>query len=144
MSDKDAIIGLLESAERRVRANRFLHNALVVLGVALVAPVAFKLTDLIWPLRGRTVTGFFILWAVTTLIALLWRARGRDTLERTAAHIDRAIDAHDELKTAYWFIRNPRPSGWVEAQLQRAAANARKIRLETICPRSMPRASYAA
>jgi hypothetical protein len=143
MSDKDAIIGLLEAAERRIRANRLLHDAATVLRVALLAPVAFKLVDLIWPLRGRTVTGFFILWAVATLIALVWRARGRDTLERTAAHLDRAIDAHDELKTAYWFIQNPRPSGWVEAQLQRAAANVGKIRLETICPRSMPRASYA-
>src|SRR5688572_15303061 len=103
MSDKDHIIRLLESAERRMRRNRILKDSASGLAIAMVVPVVFKLIDLISPFRGITVFAFLALWAAATIGWLAWRARGRDTLERTAAKVDQAAGAHDQIKTAYWF-----------------------------------------
>src|SRR6187551_1479178 len=120
MSDKDLIIRLLESAERRIRRNRILQDCATGLAMALVIPVAFKLADFIFPFQGMTVLVFLGLWTAATIGWLIWRSRGRDTLEKTAARIDQAAGAHDQIKTAYWFIRNPKDSPWVETQIRKA------------------------
>src|SRR5207244_3965903 len=112
------------------------------LALALVFPVVFKLVDLLSPFRGVTVTAFFAIWATATTVWLAWRVRGRETLDGAAANIDAKADAHDEIKTAYWFIRNPRPSLWVDTQIRRAAASASKIQIDQLYPRRMPRSSY--
>jgi hypothetical protein len=56
----------------------------------------------------------------------------------------RAANLSDELKTAFWFIHNPRPSAWVDAQIRRAARNARNLNLDSLYPRQMPRTFYIA
>src|SRR5215471_6167919 len=142
MSDQDLIIRLLETAERRMRRNRILRESASVLSLAMVVPVVLKLIDFISPFRGRTVLVILGLWAVATIILLLWRARGRDTLEKTAASIDQAAGAHDQIKTAYWFARNPKDSPWVETQIQKAAENARQMRVASLFPRRIPRQLY--
>jgi len=144
MSDKEHIIRLLESAERRIRQNKILNDAAAGLAIALVFPVVFKLVDLITPLRGITVAIFLGLWAAVTLIWIATRTRSRESLEKTAAKIDQAAGAHDQIKTAYWFIRNPKESPWIETQIQQAAQNADSIRVASLYPRRMPRASYIA
>jgi hypothetical protein len=144
MSDKELIIRLLEAAERRIRRNRVLNDTAAGLAFALLIPLAFKLIDLIFPFRGTTVVLFFVVWGAATAAWLVWRNRGRDALERAAASIDQKIGAHDEIKTAYWFIRNPKSSPWVETQLQRAAQNTAHIKVESLYPSRIPRATYTA
>src|SRR5947207_1689652 len=68
----------------------------------------------------------------------------RQTLQGIAASIDRTADAHDQIKTAYWFIRNPQDSPWVKTQIQRAADNAKRIQVNSLYPRTLPRASFLA
>jgi hypothetical protein len=144
MSDKDLIIGLLEAAERRIRRNRNLQSAITLLALALVFPVVLKLIDLFFPLRGIIVAIVLGLWALATLVWIVMRMRGRDTLEKTAASVDQTAGAHDQLRTAYWFIRNPKESPWVETQIQKAAHNAGKIRVASLYPRRFPRESFIA
>src|SRR5262245_17339746 len=134
MSDKEIILRLLTTVERRLRTNRMLRDASVGLTMALIALVVFKLVDLISPFRGTTVLAGFTIWAIATAAYLIWRLPGADTLDRTAAHIDHKSDSHDEIKTAYWFIRNPKTSPWVDAQIQRAAKNAKEMRVEAVSP----------
>src|SRR5207253_10117548 len=126
----EVIIRLLEAVERRIRGNRIFNEAAAGLSVALLLPVGFKSIDLIFPFRGITVAVFFGVWGIATAIGLLWRTRGRNTLEQAAANIDLKADAHDEIKRAYWFIRNPKPSELVGTQVRRAAQNANRMQVE--------------
>jgi len=144
MSNKEVIIRLLVAVQRRMRGNRILSDSTAGLSIALLVPVGFKVVDLLSPFRGTTVIAVFIIWALLTAAWLIWRARGTDALDRTAAQIDQRTGALDEIKTAYWFIRNPKDSHWVEAQIERAAKSANRLQVDTLYPRMIPRASYSA
>src|SRR6185503_8147716 len=114
MSDSELIIRLLKEVERRTRGNRILQETARGLAMAMAVPVAFKLLDLLVSFRTRTVLIFFIVWAIGTAAWLFSRARGlKQTLQGIAASIDTTSKGHDQLKTAYWFIRNPQDSPWV-------------------------------
>src|SRR5204862_7986139 len=110
----------------------------------LIVPVVLKVVDLVSPFRFVTVAAFLLAWAAATGAWVVWRSRGRDTLQRVAADIDRRADAHDEIKTAFWFIRNPQKSVWVETQVRLAAQKAGRIWLNASYPPRSPRASYVA
>jgi hypothetical protein len=145
MSDKEiVIIRLLESAERRLRRNRRLHEIAAILAISLLLPVTFKLLDLYFLFRGATVVAFFTLWAAATGAYVLWRSRGRNSLSQIAATLDRRALLQDQLKTAYWFIQNPRASDWVEEQIRKTAENAHRIDVNTLYPRRFPKASFLA
>jgi hypothetical protein len=145
MSDSELIIRLLKAAEKRVRSNRVLHEVASGLAIAMLLPVLFKILDFFIGFRLITVAIFFIIWGVATAVWLFWRTRGLgESLPRIAASVDSRSSGHDQLKTAYWFIRNPKDSDWVDIQLKRAAASARSIAVNSLYPRQLPRASYMA
>ena len=126
MSDSELIIRLLKAAEKRVRGNRVLHQIASGLAIALLLPVLFKVVDFFVGFRLATVTIFFVVWGIATVIWLFWRTRGLgESLQHIATSLDTRSSGHDQLKTAYWFIRNPKDSAWVDVQIQRAASNAR-------------------
>ena len=90
MSDSERIIGLLQTAERRIRANRILHEIASGLAIALLLPVLFKIIDLFVSLQWVTVSAFFAVWAVSAVLWIVWRTRGlREPLPRMAANIDK-------------------------------------------------------
>jgi hypothetical protein len=144
MSDREVIIRLLERAERRNRSNRRLGQIAAILCISLLIPVGFKALDLIFHFRGRTVSAVLIVWAVVTFAFIVWRTRGRHSLSQIAASIDRKAHLQDQLKTAYWFIGNPRSSEWVDVQIQRAAQQVQKLSLENLYPRRVPRGLFYA
>ena len=144
MSDRDLILQFLEKAEKRARSNKRFNEIATTLAIAFIIPVAFKLLDLIFLFRARTVSVFFGLWLAATVAWIVWRIRGRNPLAQIAASIDRKASLNDQLKTAYWFIRNPRPSDWVDAQIQRTAKETGRIRIDSLYPRKLPRASLIA
>jgi len=142
--DRETVVALLERIARRRRRNRFLREAAAGLSVLLLFPIAFKVVDLAVPFRGAAVALFFGIWLAASTVYLAWRLRGRESLAQIAAYLDRALGANDQIKTAYWFIRNPTPSPWVDAQIHQAGDRARRIELETICPRQLPSTSFIA
>src|SRR5690242_8687455 len=121
MSDRDLIIGLLKRVERRKRANRIFRSVAAGVCISLLVPITFKLIDLFNPFRGRTVVFVLATWGVLSIAYFIWRLRGRETLEDVAARLDHQAELHDQIKTAYWFIRHPAESPWVDAQIRRAA-----------------------
>src|SRR5689334_17224836 len=121
MSDNEAIIRLLMAVRRRTRRNRIVNETAAGLSIALLLPVGFKLLDLVSPFRATTVSTFLSIWAASVSIWLIWRIRGSGTLESAASQIDQRTQSHDEFSTAYWFLRNPKPSPWIDAQIKRAA-----------------------
>jgi hypothetical protein len=142
MSDREFIVNFLEKAERRARSNKRFNDIAISLALAMVVPVVFKLLDLFFLFRGRTVIAFLGLWAVATVVWILIRMRGKSPLSQVAGQIDNKAQLHDQLKTAYWFAQNPRPSDWVDTQLRHSVKTTEKLRLDSLYPRRFPRASY--
>ena len=142
MSDSELIIRLLKAAEKRLRGNRMVQEIAYGLAIALVLPVLFKILDFFIGFRLTTVAIFFAVWGIVPVIWLVWRTRGLgEPLQKIAANLDTRSSGHDQLKTAYWFIRNPKDSAWIDMQIQRAAASARAMAVNNLYPRQLPRAS---
>ena len=142
MSDRELIITFLEKAEKRARSNRRFNEIAATLAIAFVVPVVFKLLDLVFLFRGRTVVLFLGLWGLATAVWIIIRLRGKSPLAQVAGSIDKSERLNDQLKTAFWFIQNPRASDWVDVQIHRAAQTSARLRISKIFPRRVPRASY--
>ena len=144
MSDREIIIQLLRTVEWRIRANRLFHELTIGVSVVLAALILFKIWDLFSPLRGLTI-GIVtaVLVVLFTAFAVL-RIRHQGTMEQAAALIDRKAGLHDEIKTAFWFLNNPRSSAWVEQLIHRAARSARNVDVQRAYPSVVPRTSYIA
>lgn len=144
MSDSERILNFLERAEKRTRRNRRFNEIATSLSIALLIPVTFKLLDLIFVFRGRTVSVFLLLWLAGTAAWIVYRTRGRHTLSGIAANVDRRAKLNDRFKTAYWFIRNPQKSPWIDEQIRQTASQASTLQIDALYPRRVPRASYIA
>jgi hypothetical protein len=144
MSDREIIFQLLRTVEWRIRTNRLFHELTVGLSVVLAALIVFKIWDLFSPLRGLTIGIVTAVLIVIYAVFAVWRIRQRGTLEQAADLIDRKAGLHDEIKTAFWFLNNPRSSPWVEQQIQRAAKSARNVDVHRAYPSAIPRTSYLA
>jgi cell division septum initiation protein DivIVA len=143
MTDAEIIIQLLRIVEWRLRANRLLHELTLSLSIVLIFLIALKVWDLLSPLKAATIP--FVIAACAFLFTsyAVWRFRKKGTPDQAAVSIDRKAGLNDEIKTAFWFIENRRPSEWVDTQIQRAARNAMKIDVRRAYPCIIPRSSYA-
>src|SRR5215471_3428985 len=144
MSDKEIIIASLRRVERRIRANRLLTELNLGAAFFLAIPLLLKIWDLVEPLRGVTIGIIGGIWVLLLAAFGVWRLMQKGTLQDAAASADTHADLRDELKTAFWFIHNPRPSAWVDAQIRRAARDARNLNLDILYPRHIPRTFYVA
>src|SRR2546421_7576578 len=123
MSDKEIIIASLQRVERRIRTNRLFQELTLGAVIFLAIPLLLKVWDLLNPLRGVTVSIIVGTWILLFAAFVIWRSIQKSSLNEAAVAVDKQADLHDELKTALWFVKNPRPSDWVDAQLHRAARN---------------------
>jgi hypothetical protein len=144
MSDKEIIIASLRRAERRIRTNRLFTELNLGVLAFLAIPLLLKIWDLVEPMRGVTISIIGGIWLLLLAAFLVWRIAQRGTLEQAAASIDTNANLHDELKTAFWFVNNPRPSDWVDALIRRAARSSQNLNLDALFPRHIPKASYLA
>ena len=144
MTDKDLILQFLEKVRRRVRRNSRAREIAKVLALSMIVPVIFKILDFFFLFRGRTVTAFFVLWLAATLVWVFSRFKATGPIAEVAASVDHKAGLNDQLKTAYWFIKNPRQSEWVDLQINGAAKQAGKLRLDNLYPRIFPRTSFMA
>jgi hypothetical protein len=144
MSDTEIIVRLIQSARRRLRARQLLSESTFCVSIVLLFLSLLKILDLLSPFDTRTVTLIIIAGILFFAGYLASRLRKTETLEDTAASIDRRAGMNDEIRTAFWFIRNPRSSEWINGQLQRAAHSARKIDVRRIYPDLIPRSSFPA
>src|SRR5437870_13046786 len=144
MSDKEIIIKALERIERRIRANRLFNELALGATFFLAFPLACKIWDLFDPFRASTITIIAGTWILLFAAYVVWRSLHKTPVTRAAVSIDKAADLKDEIKTAVWFIQNPRPSDWVEAQIHRAADRTRTINIDRFFPRHVPKTAYLA
>jgi hypothetical protein len=144
MSDKDIIIKSLERVERRIRTNRLFNELALGAALFLAFPLALKMWDLFDPFRAATITVIAGTWVLLFAVYVVWRSLRKATLNHAAALIDKVAGLNDEIKTAIWFIHNPRPSEWIDAQVHRAATSAQRINVDVFFPRPVPKTSYLA
>ncbi len=144
MSDKEIIITSLRRVERRIRANRLFTELNLGAILFVAVPVLLKLWDLVEPLRGVTISIIVGTWILLFAAFVVWRLARKGTLGEAASSVDNRAKLQDELKSAFWFINNPRPSEWVDAQIRRAARDAQRLNLEALYPRHIPKTSYIA
>ena len=142
--ERSVLTRTLTRIDRRVRLNGALEHLSIavclVLGVLLVLQVGKMLLPVAPP------PGFWVVGASAVLFAafLAWSEWGGSRLERAAVVADTKGDLHDELKTAYWFMGRGGDSPWIELQLARAAATARRLDVRKLVPTSIPRRFMAA
>lgn len=144
MSDRETIVELLRSVERRLRMSRLAYELSAGASILFGWLTALKLWDLLSPLGRPPLVAAYTGSTAVTIAIVLWRARRRGTLEAAAASIDQRARLHDEMRTAYWFITNPRSSEWVERQIQRAAIDARGVDVTRTFRAPLPRGLYVA
>jgi hypothetical protein len=144
MSDREIIIAWLKRVERRIRANRLFRELTFGTTLFLIFPLGLKAWDLFSPFRARTLSVLFTIWIVGFGAYLVWRLLQKGTLGQAAASVDTKAELHDQIKTALWFIDNPRSSEWVDAQIRRAARDAQTLSLDRLYPRNVPKTSYLA
>jgi hypothetical protein len=144
MSDTEIILQLLRRVEWRLRASRLLHDFMFATTIALALVIALKVWSLFFPLRTGTDAIFGAACALFVVGYLVWRFRQTGPLDDAAASIDLRARLNDEIKTAFWFIRNPRASVWVDSQIHHAARNAAKVDVPRTYPRTVPQNSYTA
>src|SRR5215831_5392152 len=144
MSDKEIIVTSLKRIERRIRINRLLNELTLGAILFFAIPLLLKVWDLFDPLSGGTISIIVGIWILLFVACITWRALQRGTLNQAAVSADAKADLHDELKTAFWFVNNPRPSEWVDAQMRRAARKAQSLKLDQLFPRRIPKTAYLA
>jgi hypothetical protein len=142
MSDTETILKMLRHVEWRLRAGRLLHDFMRAMSIALALGIAVNVWGLFFPLGRTTMAVFGAICVVAVAGYMAWRLRDRLPLDHAAASIDLKAGLKDEIKTAVWFIRNPRSSVWVDSQIQRAAHKAVKIDVRRIYPGTMPATFY--
>src|SRR5437879_2410194 len=127
MSDAENIVHFLRNVEWRLRANRLLQEITLSLSRVLMFLIVIKIWDLVSPFKATTI--MFVMAASVFLFAgyVVWLLRNKGTLDQAAVSIDERAGLNDEIKTALWFIRNPRSSKWVDRQIQGAARSAAQI-----------------
>jgi hypothetical protein len=135
---RQAVNRFLERIERRLRRNRAQDDAVLLMGLILVALLAWRV--LRW-LDGTApgAAALTVLIAILSAVGLLWllarsRLRRRFGMLSVASEADARAGLKDELASAYWFMQAEQSSAWIAAQLQRAAHTAGGLQPEKLVP----------
>jgi hypothetical protein len=144
MQDREVIISFLQRVHRRRCFNKHLRELAVVFSIWLVLPVVVKLLDLGFTLNDTTLYATLGLWLLVFPALIIRRVLPKPILAETAAAVDTRAGLHDQMRTAYWFLENPRDSPWVHAQIAKAATTAGQLHTDMLFPRVYPAALYGA
>lgn len=138
----------LERIRARLHLKRAVRVAATLLGFVLVMLISWQL--LRW-FDGQlpAASALVVLFAVLALIVLLFLLlqtllTGTGGLERAAIEADRRTGLKNELQSAFWFAREQDRSGWISAQLQRAARTAGTLEPVRVVSVHLPRTGTAA
>ena len=141
------ISAVLRRIDRRVRINRLLEHLSVAVCLLLGALLAVKIVSMLLPVPVPTTLSVIGLAAALYAGFLVWSQIGARQLGRAAGVADRRGDLHDELKSAYWFMRQDRPSPqseWIRTQVARAALTAGRLDVKRLVPTLIPQRFWLA
>ncbi len=148
--DRDVIVETLQRVRNRVHFNRALREFGFVCFLFLASVLAFQLIRLFISIPAGVDTYLPKIWLVAFSVFFVWRVTRKRTLAQAAAIADGEGDLKDELKTAYWFIKNDTEDGekdaspWIELQTRRAATTAADLDLGQLVPTIVPKGMFLA
>ena len=147
MKDREVILSVLRSIERRLWLHRALHEIAHGACVVLFSLIAFQFVGVALS-SGVPAVGTGARTAIVTAMVMLgvyvaWRALRHVTLAQAAGEADVRARLKDELKSAYCFFSTPEQSPFAQLQIARAAATASHLDPGTIVPSRPPRSLYA-
>ena len=137
-AERSVITGALKKVDRQVRLNRVVDQLSIGICVVLGVLVLVEIVKLLVPVTPPP--GVVIAAAGTLLVTafLVWSQWGVGHLPRAAAVADSRADLHDELKSAYWFMREGDSSPWIDLLVRRAAVSAGKLDARQLVPTTIP------
>ncbi len=143
-AERSVITGALEKVDRQVRLNRVLDQLSIGICVVLGAVVLVEIVKLLVPVTPPP--GVAIAAAGTLLVTafLVWSEWGAGHLPRAAVVADSRADLHDEIKSAYWFMREGDASPWIDLLVRRAAASAARLDARKLVPTTIPTRMWTA
>ena len=128
---------ILKKIDRRIHQSYCLDLLAKVVCAALSVIVFFQIGGILFPLEGPRlgvlVVGlllFYLLFAIRPIFET-------NRLHRAAGLTDKLAGLSDEIKTAYWFVRNPVDSAWIALQRERAEMSLAKLKLDELFPVKM-------
>ena len=99
--------------------------------------VLLRIAEILFPVQTP---GWRILVSGSFCIYLVFSIRRRlkgNWLDRAAGMADKLGGLRDEIKTAYWFMRHPRKSAWIDLQLKGAAKSLDSMKITELFPLSV-------
>ncbi len=138
-TERSTITAILKRIDLKVRFNQTLLHLSVASCLVLGALVLIELAPRLVPVNvppGSVIVG---VGSAAFLAFLLWSQLGGRQLGRAAGVVDMRAGLNDEIKSAYWFMRQDDSSPWVDLLVGRAAATAHQLSLRRLVPVNIPK-----
>ena len=138
-TERSTITAILKRIDLKVRFNQTLLHLSVASCLVLGALVFIELAPRLVPVNmppGSLIVG---VGAAAFLAFLLWSQMGGRQLGRAAGVADMRAGLNDEIKSAYWFMRQDNSSPWIDLLVGRAAATARRLNPRRLVPVTIPK-----
>ena len=103
-----------------------------------------KIIGMLVPISAPSPLVIAMVAAVVYLAFLVWSQINARQLGIAAGVADKRGDLHDELKSAYWFMRQDYRTGWTDAQVERAARTAGGLEIRKLVPTVLPQRLWGA
>ena len=138
-TERSTITAILKRIDLKVRFNQTLLHLSVASCLVLGALVLIELAPRLVPVNmppGSLIVG---VGSAAFLAFLLWSQIGGRQLGRAAGVADMRAGLNDEIKSAYWFMRQNDSSPWIDLLVGRAAATARRLNPRRLVPVTIPK-----
>ena len=138
-TERSTITAILKRIDLTVRFNQTLLHLSVALCLVLGALVLIELAPRLVPVNvppGSVIVG---VGSAAFLAFLLWSQLGARQLGRAAGVADMRAGLNDEIKSAYWFMRQDDSSPWIDLLVGRAAATAHQLSPRRLVPVTIPK-----
>ena len=138
-TERSTITAVLKRIDLKVRFNQALQHLAVAACLVLGALLFMELVPMLVP--ARMPPGGVIVGAGSTAFLgfMLWSQFGGRRLGHAAGVADMRAGLNDEIKSAYWFMRQDDSSPWIEHLVGRAAGTARRLDPRRLVPVAIPK-----
>jgi len=143
-SSQSVIGGLLKRIDRQVRLNSILDHLSIAVCLVLATLLTVKLVSMVVPVATPSPLLIVLISTAVYLAFLAWSQVGARQLGIAAGVADSRADLRDELKSAYWFMRQDHHTDWTDTQVGRATETARGLVGKTVVPTEVPQRFWLA
>ena len=138
-TERSTVTAILKRIDLKVRFNQTLLHLSVASCLVLGALVLIELAPRLVPVNVPPGSVIVSVGSAAFLAFLLWSQLGGRQLGRAAGVVDMRAGLNDEIKSAYWFMRQDDSSPWIDLLVGRAAATAHQLSLRRLVPVTIPK-----